>query len=104
VAKNIIAVRALDLHKSECAMDPDVPLPETCTSDRMLLASIEVGMWGTLAAFCLFLGSALVEGLTHGETVWVSYIGCAIGMATVAYMHRREMDWPTPRKTPRDVF
>jgi len=40
-------------------------------------------MWGTLITLGFYLVSAIAEGLSHGEIVWISYAGSAAGILTL---------------------
>jgi hypothetical protein len=43
---------------------------------------MEIGTWGTLCTLVLFFISAIVEFLTG--LVWVSELGCLVGIGTMA--------------------
>lgn len=56
---------------------------EAPTVPRRLRHQIEVGMCGTLITLGFYLVSAIAEGLSHGEIVWISYAGSAAGILTL---------------------
>ena len=56
------------------------------TYKQSLRTQIEVGLWGSLATCILFFVSAFVEGFSRGEVVWISQLGCVVGLATVAFI------------------
>jgi len=54
------------------------------TYKRSLRTEIEIGTWGTASTALLFFISAFVEFFTRGDVTWISEIGCAVGLATIA--------------------
>jgi hypothetical protein len=43
-----------------------------------------IGMWGTACAALLFFVSTFLEYWSNGRNTWVSGIGCAVGLSTIA--------------------
>jgi hypothetical protein len=45
---------------------------------------IEIGLWGSLCAALLFFISGVADYFSDDDLSWISMIGCAVGLATIA--------------------